>query len=75
MFEVRRDYEKSIPYSDFAWSRNMYVLYALSKTGIRNLDDAYEINLKRALATKDAYQLALMANISYNLGKISNIKT
>jgi hypothetical protein len=47
----------------------MYVLYALSKTGIKNLDDAYEINLKRALATKDAYQLALMANISYNLEK------
>ncbi|BEV03703.1 TonB-dependent receptor plug domain-containing protein [Chryseobacterium gambrini] len=69
MFEVRRNYEKSSPYSDFVWSRNMYVLYALSKTGIRNLDDAYEINLKRALATKDAYQLALMANISYNLGK------
>lgn len=69
IFEVRRDYEKNEAFSDFAWSRNMYVLYALSRTGIRNLDEAYEISLKRAVAKKDSYQLALMANIAANLGK------
>ncbi|MEC3875596.1 TonB-dependent receptor plug domain-containing protein [Chryseobacterium salviniae] len=69
IFEVKRNYERNDVFSDFAWSRNMYVLYALSKTGIRNLDDAYEISLKRALAAKDSYQLALMANIAANLDK------
>ncbi|MFC3158609.1 TonB-dependent receptor plug domain-containing protein [Chryseobacterium arachidis] len=70
IFEVRKSYEINSPYSEFAWSRNMYVLYALSKLGFKNeLEDAYAISLKRALATKDSYQLALMANVSDNLNK------
>ncbi|MET3536168.1 TonB-dependent receptor plug domain-containing protein [Chryseobacterium limigenitum] len=70
IFEVRKSYEINHPYSEFAWSRNMYVLYALSKLGFKNeLEDSYKINLNKALATKDSYQLALMANVSANLGK------
>lgn len=71
IFEVRRNYEMNNPYSEYSWSRNMYVLYALSKIGIKdNLDDAYKISLNRALSTKDSYQLALMANISLKLNKM-----
>ncbi|WP_390455245.1 TonB-dependent receptor plug domain-containing protein [Chryseobacterium sp. Alg-005] len=71
LFEVRREYEKNEPYSEYAWSRNMYVLYALSKIGFKNeIEDSYKTALSRALATKDSYQLALMSNTAANLGKI-----
>lgn len=74
-FEVRRNYEMKYPYSDYSWARNMYVLFALSKTGFKNeIQDTYNINLKRVLATKDSYQLALMANASANLGKNEDYK-
>lgn len=70
LFEVRRDYESKTQYSEYSWSRNMYVLYALSKIGFKNeLQNTYEVSLKRALATKDSYQLALMANSAAHLGK------
>lgn len=70
LFEVRRSYESQSAYSEYSWSRNMYVLYVLSKLGFKNeIQDTYEASLKRALATKDSYQLALMANASANLGK------
>ncbi|MFL9833801.1 TonB-dependent receptor plug domain-containing protein [Chryseobacterium terrae] len=73
LFEVRRSYESKSEYSEYSWSRNMYVLYALSKLGFKNeIQDTYEVSLKRALATKDSYQLALMANVSSNLGKHEN---
>jgi len=76
IFEVRRNYEMSSPYSDYAWSRNMYVLYALSKTGLKDeLEDAYQVSLKKVLATKDSYQLALMANTSFYLGKNKEYET
>jgi len=75
-FEVRRNYEMKYPYSDYSWARNMYVLFALSKTGFKNeIQDAYNINLKRVLATKDSYQLALMANTSAYLGRSDEYKT
>ncbi len=73
LFEVRRSYESKSEYAEYSWSRNMYVLYALSKLGFKNeIQDTYEISLKRALATKDSYQLTLMANVSSNLGKNEN---
>jgi len=70
LFEVRRNYESKAEYSEYSWSRNMYILYALSKIGFKSeLQNTFEISLKRALATKDSYQLALLANIASNLGK------
>ncbi|MDG4652736.1 TonB-dependent receptor plug domain-containing protein [Chryseobacterium arthrosphaerae] len=70
LFEVRRSYETGKEYSEQMWSGNMYVLYALSKFGIKDeIEDSYKVMLKRALATKDTYQLALLANASANLGK------
>jgi TonB-dependent SusC/RagA subfamily outer membrane receptor len=75
LFEVRRDYESKTQYSEYSWSRNMYVLYALSKIGFKNeLQDTYETSLKRALTTKDSYQLALMANSAAHLGKNDDYK-
>lgn len=69
-FEVRQSYEMQSPFSDYAWSRNMYVIYALSKIGLKNeLEEPYKNALNKALASKDSYQLALMANTSAYLGK------
>lgn len=70
VFEVRKSYEINYPYSEYAWSRNMYVLYALSKIGLKSeVESSYKTSLDKALATKDSYQLALMANVSAHLGK------
>lgn len=70
LFEVRKGYEFKSQYSEYSWSRNMYVLYALSKLGFKNeLLQNYDYSLKRVLATKDSYQLALMANTAKNLDK------
>lgn len=70
LFEVRKGYESKNTYSEHSWSRNMYIIYALSKLGFKNeLEDSFEVMMKRALATKDSYQLALLANTSANLGK------
>lgn len=70
LFEVRKSYEINNPYSEYAWSRDMYVVYALSKLGFKKeIEDAYDVSLKKALATKDSYQLALMANVAFNLNK------
>lgn len=76
LFEVRGEYELNQPYSEYSWSRNMYVLYALSKSGFKNeIENSYKILMNRALATKDSYQLALMANTSANLGKDQDCNT
>ena len=70
LFEVRKNNEFKTQYSEYSWSRNIYVLYALSKLGFKNeLLQNYDYSLKRVLATKDSYQLALMANTAKNLDK------
>lgn len=70
IFEVKRSYETSPASSEYQWARNIYVLYALSKMGIQeDLHDAFEVSMKRAMATKDPYQLALMANAAVNFGR------
>ncbi|MBP2616724.1 TonB-dependent receptor plug domain-containing protein [Chryseobacterium jejuense] len=71
LFEVRKYYEsKTEAYSEYYWSRNMYILYALSQIGFKTeIEDSYQIMLKRALLKKDSYQLVLLANASANLGK------
>ncbi|KQT18594.1 hypothetical protein ASG31_07725 [Chryseobacterium sp. Leaf404] len=76
LFEVRKSYEMKTSYSEYSWSRNMYVLYALSKLGYKNeLLQNYDYSLKRVLATKDSYQLALMANTAKNLDKTEDYST
>jgi TonB-dependent SusC/RagA subfamily outer membrane receptor len=69
-FEVRKSYEMSRPFTEHAWSRNSYVIYALSKSGIKEgLDEVYKTALNKAKATGDSYQLALMANAAFYLQK------
>lgn len=76
LFEVRKSYEMRTSYSEYSWSRNMYVLYALSKLGYKNeLLQNYDYSLKRVMATKDSYQLALMANTAKNLDKTEDYST
>ncbi|MCW1961382.1 TonB-dependent receptor plug domain-containing protein [Chryseobacterium viscerum] len=70
LFEVRRPYESKRDFSGYSWSRNMYVLYALSKLGFKNeIEDSFTVMMKRVLVTKDSYQLALLANAAAQLGK------
>lgn len=70
LFEVRKGYELKREYSEYFWARNMYVVYALSKVGFKNeIEDSFNIMMKRALVTKDSYQLALLANAAAYLGK------
>lgn len=70
LFEVRRWYESKDTYSEHLWSKNMYIIYALSKLGFKSeIEDSFKVTMKRALATKDTYQLALLANAAANLGK------
>ncbi|MDR3023569.1 TonB-dependent receptor plug domain-containing protein [Chryseobacterium sp.] len=70
LFEVRKPYESKKDFSEYSWSRNMYVVYALSKLGFKNeIEDSFTVMMKRALATKDSYQLALLANTAAHLGK------
>lgn len=70
LFEVRRPYESKKDFSEYSWSRNMYVVYALSQLGFKNeIEDSFTVMMKRALATKDSYQLALLANAAAQLGK------
>lgn len=70
LFEVRKGYELKKEYSEYFWARNMYVVYALSRSGFKNeIEDSFKVMMKRALATKDSYQLALLANTAAHLGK------
>ncbi|PTT35425.1 hypothetical protein DBR28_12310, partial [Chryseobacterium sp. HMWF028] len=70
LFDVRKSYESKKGYSEYSWSRNMYIVYALSKLGFKNeIEDSFQVTLKRALVTKDSYQLALLANAAAYLGK------
>ncbi|MFZ4929486.1 TonB-dependent receptor plug domain-containing protein [Chryseobacterium sp. Mn2064] len=70
LFEVRKNYEFKTAMTEYSWSRNMYILYALSKIGFKSeIEDSYKVMLNRALATKDSYQLALLANASAKLNK------
>ncbi|MGE8513995.1 MAG: TonB-dependent receptor plug domain-containing protein [Chryseobacterium culicis] len=70
LFEVRRGYESKKEFSEYSWSRNMYVVYVLSKLGLKNeIEDSFKVMMKRALVTKDSYQLALLANAAAHLGK------
>ncbi|UKB81109.1 TonB-dependent receptor plug domain-containing protein [Chryseobacterium sp. MEBOG07] len=70
LFEVRRWYESKDTFSEHLWSKNMYIIYALSKLGFKSeIEDSFKVTMKRALATKDTYQLALLANAAANLGK------
>jgi len=47
---------------------NAYITYALSEAGHKDIDAELDAADKKAIASKDAYQLALIANAYYNIG-------
>lgn len=49
-----------------------YITYALSESGWTDLDTEYKYNLSEAWASKDMYQLGLMASTAYNLGRLTD---
>ncbi|MDX2172223.1 MAG: MG2 domain-containing protein [Bacteroidota bacterium] len=46
---------------------NGYIVYALSEGGYTGLKNEFNASVKKALETKDAYLLAMMANTAYKL--------
>ena len=46
---------------------NAYIVYAMSEAGYTNLKSEFNASVKKALETKDAYLLAMMANTAYKL--------
>ena len=51
---------------------NAYIVYAMSEAGFSNLKTEFNASVKKALETKDAYLLAMMANTAY---KMNDAKT
>ncbi|MGB3946683.1 MAG: MG2 domain-containing protein [Bacteroidia bacterium] len=46
---------------------NAYIVYALAEAGYSDIKKEFETSLNKALSTKDAYLLAMMANAAYSL--------
>lgn len=51
---------------------NAYIVYAMSEAGFTNLKIEFNASVKKALETKDAYLLAMMANTAF---KMNDVKT
>ncbi len=45
---------------------NAYIVYAVAEAGYTNVKDEFTASCKKALETKDAYLLAMMANAAYS---------
>lgn len=48
---------------------NGYIVYALSEAGYTDIEKEFETSYKKAMETKDAYMLAMMANAAYSMNK------
>lgn len=48
---------------------NAYIVYALSEAGYKDIEKELEQSSKKAISSNDAYQLALVTNALFNLGK------
>lgn len=46
---------------------NAYIVYALAEAGYTDIKKEFEASFKKAVATKDPYLLAMMANAAYSL--------
>lgn len=46
---------------------NAYIVYALAEAGYSDIKKEFEASFKKAVATKDPYLLAMMANAAYSL--------
>lgn len=48
---------------------NAYIVYALSEAEYKDIDKEVQLAVKTAIESKDAYQMALVSNALFNLGK------
>ena len=54
---------------------NIYIVYALTQAGIgREIEREYKTAVQKAMASKDAYQLAMMALAANNMGNMNDYK-
>ena len=61
--------------SEYYWAKQAYILYALSSIGLKeDISKQYEVILNHNKATDDAYQMALLANVAFDLGKKQDYK-
>lgn len=51
---------------------NAYITYVLAEVDTKDILPEYEHALNEALASKDMYRMALMANAAFNLGKMND---
>lgn len=64
------DYESYGTKAEYYWAKQAYILYALASIGLKNeISKQYEVILNHNKATGDAYQMALLANVAFDLGK------
>ncbi len=70
------DYESYGTKTEYYWAKQAYILYALASIGLKNeISKQYEVILNHNKATGDAYQMALLANVAFDLGKKQDYKT
>jgi len=48
---------------------NGYIVYALAEAGYTDIEKEFETAYKKAIETKDPYQLAMIANAAYSMNK------
>ena len=69
------DYESYGTKTEYYWAKQAYILYALASIGLKNeISKQYEVILNHNKATGDAYQMALLANVAFDLGKKQDYK-
>ncbi|MBI3510997.1 MAG: hypothetical protein HY064_10065 [Bacteroidetes bacterium] len=50
---------------------NSYIVFALAEAGYTDIKKEFEASYKKAMDTKDPYELAMMANASYSLNDVA----
>ena len=69
------NYESYGTKTEYYWAKQAYILYALASIGLKNeISKQYEVILNHNKATGDAYQMALLANVAFDLGKKQDYK-
>lgn len=53
-------------------TKNAFIVYALARAKVKDIQFEYETTFKQALQSEDAYQMALLASASLDLDKVAN---
>lgn len=69
------NYESYGTKTEYYWAKQAYILYALSSIGLKDdISKQYEVIFNHNKATGDAYQMALLANVAFDMGKKQDYK-